>query len=145
VALAIPRITRDFAVYQDLSSKGLHIDLMVNPHRHQVMQIYAGTSCSFYNKRTHQEHVFIRSSLYSHIRKVLAPPARPNSRGNPFCFAILIFETVVRESCNVSIAVIPVNKLSMRECHGCWWAKIHERLNIVGCQYFSNAAVQYPI
>jgi hypothetical protein len=66
----------------------------------------------------------------------------PNSRGSPFCFAILIFETVVRESCNVSIAVIPVNKLSMRECYGCWWATIHEQLNIVGCQYFSNAAVQ---
>jgi hypothetical protein len=43
----------------------------------------------------------------------------PNSRGSPFCFAILIFDTVIRESCNVSIAVIPVNKLSMRECHGC--------------------------
>jgi hypothetical protein len=66
----------------------------------------------------------------------------PNSRGSPFCFVILIFETVVRESCNVSIAAIPVNRLSMRECHGCWWATTHEQLNILGCQYFSNAAVR---
>ncbi|RPB09599.1 hypothetical protein P167DRAFT_294750 [Morchella conica CCBAS932] len=67
--------------------------------------------------------------------------SEPNSRGSPFCFSILIFETIARESYNVSITVISVNKLSMRECHGFWWATIHERLNIVGRQYFSNAAV----
>jgi hypothetical protein len=82
--------------------------------------------------------------------RALVPPhsksfgtSGPSSRGSPFCFAILILETVVRESCNVSIAAIPVNKLSMRECYGCWRATIHERLNIVRCQYFSNAAVHH--